>query len=114
MRTDGVFSAFGRHRRDARVGLRTAREARHGADQRTDAHDPGPTGVLPTVKIAARDGLVHRRDADAAPGLSVNAFATGLDHPRWLYVLPNGDVLVAETNRPPTPDPPAIRSAACL
>ncbi|HEY4555525.1 MAG TPA: sorbosone dehydrogenase family protein, partial [Lysobacter sp.] len=38
-----------------------------------------------------------------APGLAVGAFATGLDHPRWLYVLPNGDVLVAETNRPPAP-----------
>ena len=35
-----------------------------------------------------------------ADGLAVNAFATGLDHPRWLYVLPNGDVLVAETNTP--------------
>jgi glucose/arabinose dehydrogenase len=33
----------------------------------------------------------------------VNAFASGLDHPRWLYVLPNGDVLVAETNAPPRP-----------
>ena len=40
----------------------------------------------------------------AAPGMTVNAFATGLDHPRWLYVLPNGDVLVAETNSPPKPD----------
>jgi len=40
----------------------------------------------------------------AAPGLAVRAFASGLDHPRWLYVLPNGDVLVAETNTPPKPD----------
>jgi len=40
----------------------------------------------------------------AAAGLAVNAFATGLDHPRWLYVLPNGDVLVAETNAPPKPE----------
>jgi glucose/arabinose dehydrogenase len=40
----------------------------------------------------------------AAEGTSVNAFASGLDHPRWLYVLPNGDVLVAETNAPPRPD----------
>ena len=36
--------------------------------------------------------------------MAVNAFATGLDHPRTLYVLPNGDVLVAETNAPPKPD----------
>ena len=54
---------------------------------------------------------MHRRWAGpangkpvAAPGLAVNAFAKGLDHPRWLYVLPNGDVLVAETNAPPKPE----------
>ncbi|HWH82729.1 MAG TPA: sorbosone dehydrogenase family protein, partial [Burkholderiaceae bacterium] len=40
----------------------------------------------------------------AAPGTQVAAFAVGLDHPRWLYTLPNGDVLVAETNAPPKPD----------
>ena len=40
----------------------------------------------------------------AAPGLVVTAYATGLDHPRWLTVLPNGDVLVAETNAPPKPE----------
>jgi glucose/arabinose dehydrogenase len=39
-----------------------------------------------------------------APGLRVQAFATGLDHPRWLYRLPNGDVLVAESNAPPKPE----------
>src|SRR5205085_12407283 len=39
-----------------------------------------------------------------AAGLKVTTFATGLDHPRWLYVLPNGDVLVAETNAPPKPE----------
>jgi glucose/arabinose dehydrogenase len=37
-------------------------------------------------------------------GLTVEAYATGLDHPRWIYVLPNGDVLVAETNAPPRPE----------
>src|SRR3546814_17950580 len=40
----------------------------------------------------------------AAAGLAVTAFATGLDHPRWLYVLPNGDVLVAETSAPERPE----------
>ncbi len=39
----------------------------------------------------------------AAPGLKVNAFATGLQHPRWIEVLPNGDVLVAESNQVPGP-----------
>ena len=40
----------------------------------------------------------------AAEGMQVTEFASGLDHPRWLYVLPNGDVLVAETNAPERPD----------
>ena len=39
-----------------------------------------------------------------AEGLKVKAFAKGLKHPRWLYVLPNGDVLVAETDAPPKPE----------
>jgi glucose/arabinose dehydrogenase len=59
--------------------------------------------LIPTVNIAEAAGW----PAGAAPtplrGLRVNAFAAGLDHPRWLYVLPNGDVLVAETNKPPRP-----------
>ena len=52
------------------------------------------------VNIAPGGGLDGRQDARGRRGLAVNAFATGLDHPRWLYVLPNGDVLVAETNAP--------------
>ena len=44
------------------------------------------------------------RNGVAAEGTVVHAFATELRHPRWLYVLPNGDVLVAETNAPPRPD----------
>ena len=40
----------------------------------------------------------------AGPGTVVSAFASGLDHPQWLYVLPNGDVLAAETNAPPNRD----------
>lgn len=68
---------------------------------------PAPEkALLPTVKIADAVGWPAGTQPTAAAGLSVNAFATGLDHPRWLHVLPNGDVLVAETNRPPTPDPP--------
>src|SRR6185295_10930269 len=39
----------------------------------------------------------------AAPGLKVHAFATGLKHPRWIYVLPNGDVLIAEATEVPGP-----------
>ena len=69
--------------------------------------------VIPTVKVAQAIGWPANVMPTPAAGLGVNAFATGLVHPRWLYVLPNGDVLVAETNRPPTEDPPSdpIRGA---
>jgi len=59
--------------------------------------------TLPTVKIADVVGWQGGAKPTPAPGLSVAAFADGLDHPRWLYRLPNGDVLVAETNSPPRP-----------
>lgn len=57
--------------------------------------------LLPTIKIARPVGWAPGERPTAAPGLSVNSFAGGLAHPRWLTVLPNGDVLVAETNSPP-------------
>ena len=59
---------------------------------------------IPTVNIATASGWPAGGKPVAANGTAVNAFATGLDHPRTLYVLPNGDVLVAETNAPPKPD----------
>jgi glucose/arabinose dehydrogenase len=64
---------------------------------------PHPT-LFPTVNIAPAKGWPAGATPTAAAGLAVSAFATGLDHPRWLYVLPNGDVLVAETNAPPKPE----------
>ena len=64
---------------------------------------PRPT-LIPTVHIAPAKGWPAGATPVAAAGLAVNAYATGLDHPRWLYVLPNGDVLVAETNAPPKPE----------
>lgn len=57
--------------------------------------------TFPTIKVADAVGWKDGAMPVAAPGLKVAAFATGLDHPRWLYRLPNGDVLVAETNSPP-------------
>ena len=60
--------------------------------------------LIPTVEIAPAKGWPAGAAPRPAPGLAVNAFAKELDHPRWLYVLPNGDVLVAETNAPPRPD----------
>jgi glucose/arabinose dehydrogenase len=60
--------------------------------------------LIPTVKIAPATGWPEGATPIAAEGLAVAAFAAELDHPRWLYVLPNGDVLVAETNAPPRPE----------
>jgi glucose/arabinose dehydrogenase len=63
---------------------------------------PAPdSSWLPTINIAPAQGWRAGASPQAAAGLAVNAYATGLDHPRWLTVLPNGDVLVAESNRPP-------------
>ena len=64
---------------------------------------PNPT-LFPTVNTAPAKGWPADTTPKAGPGLSVNLFAANLDHPRWLYVLPNGDVLVAETNAPPKPE----------
>jgi glucose/arabinose dehydrogenase len=62
------------------------------------------TALIPTVKVAEAVRWADGQTPTAAQGLKVQAFATGLDHPRWLHVLPNGDVLVAESNAPPRPD----------
>lgn len=65
---------------------------------------PPDKALVPTINIAPAKGWPAGAKPTAAPGFAVSAFATGLDHPRWLYVLPNGDVLVAETDAPPKPD----------
>jgi glucose/arabinose dehydrogenase len=65
--------------------------------------EPNKT-LLPTINIAPAIGWPDGARPVAAAGTQVAAFAENLDHPRWLYVLPNGDVLVAETNAPPKPD----------
>ncbi|MBV9931432.1 MAG: sorbosone dehydrogenase family protein [Alphaproteobacteria bacterium] len=72
---------------------------------------PPPVATLiPTVKVAKAVHWPAGATPVAAPGLRVEAFATGLDHPRWLAVLPNGDVLVAETNAPVRPrDNPGLK-----
>lgn len=59
---------------------------------------------IPTVHVASAIGWPSGAKPVAASGMAVQAFATGLDHPRTVYVLPNGDVLVAESNAPPKPD----------
>jgi glucose/arabinose dehydrogenase len=64
---------------------------------------PHPT-LLPTVHVAPARGWDAGARPAAARGTTVAAYAAGLEHPRWVYVLPNGDVLVAETNAPPKPE----------
>jgi glucose/arabinose dehydrogenase len=58
-----------------------------------------PQGALPTLKMPSAKGWSDGQKPVAASGLKVNAFATGLKHPRWINVLPNGDVLIAESNQ---------------
>lgn len=75
-----------------------------------ESYGPSPTlpppehSWLPTVNVAAATGWPVGEKPIAASGMAVTAFATGLAHPRTVYVLPNGDVLVAESNAPPKPD----------
>jgi Glucose / Sorbosone dehydrogenase len=62
------------------------------------------TSLIPTVDIAPAKGWPDGTTPAPASGLAVTALAKGLDHPRWLFVLPNGDVLVAESNAPERPE----------
>jgi glucose/arabinose dehydrogenase len=58
-----------------------------------------PQGKLPTLKMPTAQGWSAGHKPTTAPGLKVNAFASGLKHPRWIQVMPNGDVLIAEANQ---------------
>lgn len=83
-----------------------------GCSQHTDAEEYGynpklstpNTDFIPTVNIADATGWPAGITPTPAAGFDVTLFAKDLNHPRWLYVLPNGDVLVAETNAPPKPE----------
>ncbi|MEI9991307.1 MAG: sorbosone dehydrogenase family protein [Rhizomicrobium sp.] len=74
-----------------------------GYGPRPELPAPHPT-LIPTINQAKGVGWPAGARPTPAAGLAVAAFADKLNHPRWLYVLPNGDVLVAETNSPPKPD----------
>ncbi|WP_426944537.1 PQQ-dependent sugar dehydrogenase [Pseudomonas oryzihabitans] len=84
--------------------------------QREAGYGPTPTlpephkTLLPTINVAPAVGWPEGGKPTAAPGTQVQAFARGLDHPRWLYVLPNGDVLVAESNAPKREGFPGIKN----
>jgi glucose/arabinose dehydrogenase len=83
-----------------------------GASRLPEAATIGPsptlvepeTSLIPSVNVVEAVGWTGEETPVPAAGLAITAFARALDHPRWLYVLPNGDVLVAETNAPPRPD----------
>jgi glucose/arabinose dehydrogenase len=86
------------------VPLAACEEAQHTSDELTGKNPklppPNPS-LIPTLKVAKAVGWPEGKTPAAARGMAVNAFASDLDHPRWMLVLPNGDVLVAETNSPP-------------
>ncbi|MFT6955668.1 MAG: glucose/arabinose dehydrogenase [Halieaceae bacterium] len=73
-------------------------------------YGPNPTlpapqqALIPTVYIADAHGWPAGQTPQVSSGLQIKAFASDLDHPRWLYTLPNGDILVAETDAPPKPE----------
>jgi glucose/arabinose dehydrogenase len=76
-----------------------------GADTGTQPRIVPPVKrLIPTVNIAPAQGWPEGVKPAPPAGMGVTPFATGLDHPRWIHVLPNGDVLVAETNAPPRPE----------
>jgi glucose/arabinose dehydrogenase len=70
---------------------------------------PPQKKLIPIVNVAPAKPWPPGTAPTPARGLKVQPYATGLAHPRWLYVLPNGDVLVAETNQPPTERATGIR-----
>ena len=80
--------------------------------QESPASEYGPSpelplpkkSILPTMHVAKAVGWPTGGKPIAAVGTTVSAFSTGLQHPRWIYVLPNGDVLVAESQAPPKPE----------
>lgn len=65
--------------------------------------EPDPESI-PTIQIAKPVGWPEGEEPVPAEGLAVNRFAEGLDHPRTLYALPNGDILVALTRAPAKPE----------
>jgi glucose/arabinose dehydrogenase len=89
-----VGAVFLSSREEAKVAI----EDQYGPDPKLPEPDPR---ILPTVHQAEAEPWRQGEMPKPAEGYAVNQFADGLDHPRWLLVLPNGDVLVAESNKPP-------------
>jgi len=85
------------------VALALAQPATPGPGLGPNPQLPAPekSGLVPTFNIAPAQGWPQGTQPQAPAGFRVTALARGLDHPRWVYTLPNGDVLVAESNKPP-------------
>ncbi|MFC3376626.1 sorbosone dehydrogenase family protein [Rugamonas sp. CCM 8940] len=104
------MAAWPSGRANAGLGLTLALLAGAAAAQYAPGFGPQPAlpeperSLLPTINVAPVAPWQDDAKPVPAAGFQVTAYARGLDHPRWLYVLPNGDVLVAETNAPPKPD----------
>jgi glucose/arabinose dehydrogenase len=94
-----LFSAASAVAADS-VAQLPATEREYGPTPNLPAPDKS---VLPTVHLAKADPWVGGAGPRAISGLTVAAVARGLQHPRWLYVLPNGDILVAESEAPAKP-----------
>ena len=85
---------------------------RYGPAQHPTASEYGPSpdiptpekALIPTLNVSKAVGWRGDAKPEAAPGTQVTALARNLQHPRWLYALPNGDILVAESEAPPKPD----------
>ena len=84
----GAGAIWMRHRNDGHLA------PAHGQSPKIPK---GQAQSVPTLKMPTAKGWEGDRTPKPAPGLAVNAFARDLDHPRQVYVLPNGDVLVAES-----------------
>src|SRR3712207_3656446 len=96
-----LSGAFGRVVELIGAGTILWRHRRGGPREPAVGSDPSipparPQGAIPTLKMPTARGWGRGQTPVAAPGLRVDAFAAGLKHPRWLHVLPNGDVLAAE------------------
>ncbi len=76
---------------------------------------PAPEkSLIPTVNVAPATGWPSGGKPVPASGMAVTAYASGLAHPRWMYMLPNGDILVAETNKPSTDEKEKHRIKAAV
>lgn len=103
--TVAIGLAFGLAALTAATGCRRETKLPSSAGTGPNPVLPEPSrSLVPTVNIAPARGWAAGEKPAPADGTMVTPYATGLSHPRWLYVLPNGDVLVAETNAPPKPE----------